>query len=381
MQKFSQTLPEGYILHGPERDYRVLRSIGQGGFGITYLVESEVLVGNISVQARFALKEHFISDLCGRGTDMARVEFSRPVEERVNDSLRAFIREASRLQQCNLVHQNIIKINEVFQTNNTAYYVMEYIDGDNLAEYVRSRGHLNQSETLDLVAPVVSAMALLHRNRFTHYDIKPHNIVLKKGQGGRLIPILIDFGLSKHYDTNGNMTSTLAMAGFSPGFAPIEQYMGLSSFTPQCDVYALGATMLFCMSGKVPPPASDFTLDMLHGMLAGIADEKMVSVLSDAMTPHKDHRTRDAFELMNNLCACLSEHTKDNVRMKAAAVPSVSTFVPQTPHSVGSQIDDTPEMPGKDIEWYGGNQGPNWYMIVSLTLVFLTFMITLLTYR
>lgn len=289
-----KALKPGTVLRSPTRDYVVVKVLGQGGFGITYLVESDVKVGSIVMQIPLAVKEHFIASICGRDADSQLMDFSDPVADTVLKSKQAFTKEARRLKEIGIDHPNIVKIDEVFEANNTAYYVMEYLKGETLSDYVRSRGPLDASEAEALLRPVAEAVAELHRQKLTHYDIKPQNIIIAANKGGGLRPVLIDFGLAKHYDNEGDATSTLGLAGFSKGFAPIEQYSGLTQFTPQADVYALGATLFYCLTGQRPADATEFSIeDELKKINSGIP-KKMKEGLVHAMQMSKKQRTPDA---------------------------------------------------------------------------------------
>lgn len=261
-------LPKGYTLRSPNYVYRIESVLGSGGFGITYLATATVKIGNVSVKARFALKEHFLDSDCERSDD-SRVVYSNPAKMRVENSRKDFMAEARRLHQIGAGHSNIVKVNEVFEANNTAYYVMEYLDGESLRAYVKRKGKLTEEETVDIMTPIVDAVNYLHSDRMTHLDIKPDNIMLVSDDDGWMRPVLIDFGLSKHYDSNGRPTSTINTLGCSDGYAPIEQYAGITTFSPTADYYALGATIWFCLTGKDPRKSTD-----LHeGELAEVLPE------------------------------------------------------------------------------------------------------------
>ena len=249
-------LPKGYTLRSPNYVYRIESVLGSGGFGITYLATATVKIGNVSVKARFALKEHFLDSDCERSDD-SRVVYSNPAKMRVENSRKDFMAEARRLHQIGAGHSNIVKVNEVFEANNTAYYVMEYLDGESLRAYVKRKGKLTEEETVEIMTPIVDAVNYLHGGRMTHLDIKPDNIMLVSDDDGRMRPVLIDFGLSKHYDSNGRPTSTINTLGCSDGYAPIEQYAGITTFSPTADYYALGATIWFCLTGKDPRKSTD----------------------------------------------------------------------------------------------------------------------------
>lgn len=137
-----QSLRPGTVVQGPRRRYKIIKKLGQGGFGITYLVEGEVKIDNITATVRFALKEHFISSLSSREAATQHVVFSDPVANEVLGSMQSFSKEARRLQDLNFTHDNVVKINEVFEANNTAYYVMEYLDGETLDDFIKREGPL-----------------------------------------------------------------------------------------------------------------------------------------------------------------------------------------------------------------------------------------------
>lgn len=301
MENHSDTLRPGTVIRGPERAYTVIKVLGQGGFGITYLVSGKVKVGNISLEGRFALKEHFISSLCSRDNATHAIQFSTPVADEVDRSMRAFVKEAQRLQSLGIDHPNIVKINEVFEANNTAYYVMEYLGGTTLRDYVEANGAMSPVAAKALLRPVVEAVAMLHRNNIAHYDIKPGNIMLHEEESGNVRPVLIDFGLSKHYNDRGHATSTLAAAGYTPGYAPVEQYAGVKEFTPQCDVYSLAATLYFCLTGHDPKPALELSAADVERELSAILPPEEIAPILRALSTMPATRTPDASALLNEV--------------------------------------------------------------------------------
>lgn len=301
MENHSDTLQPGTVIRGPERAYTVIKVLGQGGFGITYLVTGKVKVGNITLEGRFALKEHFISSLCSRDKATHAIQFSTPVADEVDRSMRAFIKEAQRLQSLGIDHPNIVKINEVFEANNTAYYVMEYLGGTTLKDYVEANGAMSPVAAKALLRPVVEAVAMLHRNNVAHYDIKPGNIMLHEEESGNVRPVLIDFGLAKHYNDRGHATSTLAAAGYTPGYAPVEQYAGLKEFTPQCDVYSLAATLYFCLTGHDPKPALELSAAEVERELSAILLPEEIAPILRALSTMPATRTPDASALLDEV--------------------------------------------------------------------------------
>ncbi|MCH5318983.1 MAG: SEL1-like repeat protein [Paramuribaculum sp.] len=292
-------LEKGSTLKSGTYNYRIVKMLGNGGFGITYLATMNVKVGNLNIEGKVAIKEHFISEMCERDTETSNVIYSNPVKDRIEGSRKDFISEAQRLQKMGVEHPNIVKVNEIFEANNTAYYVMEYLEDESLRSYVSKKGKLSEAETRSIIAPIVEAVAALHANDMTHLDIKPDNIMLVKTDDGILRPVLIDFGLSKHYSKNGTPTSTINTLGCSDGYSPSEQYIGITSFSPEADVYALGATVYYCLTGKSPKNASELRDGELANELEGVASEEMVEAIRRGTRMSKFDREKDVRKLLS----------------------------------------------------------------------------------
>ncbi|MDE6303775.1 MAG: protein kinase, partial [Paramuribaculum sp.] len=228
--------------------YRIERILGQGGFGITYLAT------DLSLERYVAIKEFFPKDYCDREESTSHITVGTSSNVELVSRLKAkFLKEARNIAKFD--HPGIIKIHTAFEENNTAYYVMDYIEGCNLYEIVKSSGPLSESKAVNYITQVGDALDYIHKHNVNHLDIKPANIMIRKSDDR---PILIDFGLSKQYDSEGNQTSTTP-TGISHGYAPMEQYKvgGVSEFSPQTDVYSLAATLYYLISGKIPPHATD----------------------------------------------------------------------------------------------------------------------------
>lgn len=240
----STTLKAGTILHNT---YRIERVLGQGGFGITYLAI------DTSLDRKVAIKEFFPKDYCDREMDTSHVTLgTQNTAEFVNRLKIKFLKEARNIAKFD--HPGIIKIHAAFEENNTAYYVMDFIEGESLSAIVKRNGPLEEVKAVRYIDKVGEALEYVHSHRMNHLDVKPANIMVRKKDDE---PILIDFGLSKQYDSEGNQTSTTP-TGISHGYAPIEQYNdgGMKEFSPQTDLYSLAATLYYILSGKVPPQAT-----------------------------------------------------------------------------------------------------------------------------
>ena len=220
--------------------YRIERVLGQGGFGITYLAVQTSLERNV------AIKEFFMKDFCSRDNTIMTTGSTKIVEQ----CRKKFIKEARNLAR--LSHPNIIGVIDVFEENDTVYYVMPYLTGGSLEDHVKKHGTLSESEAMKYVRQIASALKYMHEEQhICHYDVKPTNILLdNKGNA-----VLIDFGISKNYDDSGHETTTTPI-GMSEGYAPIEQYQqNVEEFSSVSDVYALGATLYFLLHGKRPVSA------------------------------------------------------------------------------------------------------------------------------
>ena len=286
-RKISRALPIGTEIESDTDVYTIDSVLGSGGFGVTYKVVRR------SDSRVFALKECFPNTLCERAPDNT-MSYLKTNAETVEGCIRNFMTEARRFDRHNISHPNIVKGYEVFEANHTAYFVMEYVEGQSLHRYVKSKNGrpLSAGEVLAIMRPIMEAVSYLHDNRLTHLDIKPDNIILETGEkAGIFRPVVIDFGQSKHYDHRGNATSTLTNAGCSEGFAPPEQYAGLTRFTPKADIYALGATMLYLLTAQQPPKSTEITASDIVAMLPMRTPKTIENAIIEAMQTDMRSRT------------------------------------------------------------------------------------------
>jgi FKBP-type peptidyl-prolyl cis-trans isomerase FklB len=296
--QINESLPIGTILDSGVREYEIVSVLGKGGFGITYLATSTIQVGNIPAVIQFAIKEHYISSMNERQGVSVSVPNVSNTEE-IKASVDSFLVEAQRLNKLSLNHPGIVRVNESFRANGTAYYVMEYIKGDSLRKYVKEsypKG-LSEKDALQLFKPIAETISYLHQSNVTHLDIKPDNILIREnGQ-----PVLIDFGLSKHYNSKGSPTSTIKAAGCSEGYSPMEQYAGITSFTPEADIYALAATLLYMLTGKDPMISTEINPSFIRKSLPEQISEKTTNEIIKAMEKLKENRTKRVDDMMKVL--------------------------------------------------------------------------------
>lgn len=289
-----QLKPNTFLQNGK---YRIIRVLGQGGFGITYLAEHTML------DKMVAIKEFFPKEYCDRDENTSHLTIGTKNSVEIVEMLKGkFIKEAKNISKLN--HKNIITIYDIFQENDTAYYVMEYVEGASLSQIIKEQGPMTECKAVGYIRKVADAVGYMHSLSMNHLDLKPANIMVRTMDDE---PILIDFGLSKQYDASGGQTSTTPI-GISHGFAPIEQYRpgGVATFTPQTDIYALGATLLNLISGNVPPHYSEILEDGLPELPPSVSQET-VAAIEKAMETKKTKRpsTIDEFIAMlpNNVSA------------------------------------------------------------------------------
>jgi len=291
-------LQPGAEVRSGQNTYIIRSVLGSGGFGITYSATYATKINGMRVKVVVALKEFFLSSDCEREESTGSMSISTPGRERTERAKKDFIGEARRLQALSGGHRNVISVSEVFEANNTAYYVMEYVEGESLDAYVKANGAIGEAKTLEVMRPIVDAVAFLHRNRITHLDIKPSNIMLCPDEDGGVRPVLIDFGLSKHYNEDGSATSTINSMGYSDGYSPIEQYAGINEFSPASDVYSLGATLLYCLTGRRPDRAVDIDIEAVCTELRSKGvNEPTVLALQSALKLKAVNRPADASKL------------------------------------------------------------------------------------
>jgi len=242
-------LPVGTIL---DKRYRIDRYLSSGGFGNTY-VATNVKFGNV-----IAVKEFFISSVSQRESDRKTVSVSNPGNGELFESqLKKFNTEAQRIFE--LKNPHIIGVHDLFDENGTAYYIMDFIDGESLAERLkRIDKPLPESEVRKYVPPILDALKTVHSKGFFHLDLKPGN-VMRDDKTGHIC--LIDFGASKQEDKKGGARAS-SLVCFTEGYAPVEQCeQNVKKFGPWTDIYALGATLYALLTNTHPPKPSDILDD------------------------------------------------------------------------------------------------------------------------
>lgn len=212
-----------------------------------------------------------------------------------------FVKEARTIAR--LDHPGIVRIHDVFEENGTAYYVMDFIEGENLNDLVKREGALPEERALGYIRQVADALSYVHGHNIMHLDVKPANIIVRKSDDKA---ILIDFGTAKQYDSEGSQTSTTPV-GLSVGYAPIEMTKpgGVQTFSPETDVYSLGATLYYLVTGQNPPDASERMEMIMEGekfQLPESISSSTIEVIEQSMQARKKRiqNVNGFLELLNS---------------------------------------------------------------------------------
>jgi serine/threonine protein kinase len=230
-------LPVGHHL----ADYVIESVLGFGGFGVTYLARDEQLGSEV------AIKEYLPQDISGR-IEETRVLPNPDAPNGIRDyqwGLKEFLHEARNLVQ--FKHPNIVRVLRFMEANGTAYMVMEYEHGESLSHYLKHKPgrRLDEKELLRIFLPVLNGLGAVHKAGMLHLDIKPDNIYLRTDH----TPMLIDFGSARQAISGGEHAQRITL---THGFAPIEQYPDKGKPGPWTDLYAIGASMYYCICARRP---------------------------------------------------------------------------------------------------------------------------------
>ena len=237
-------LPLGTIVNGR---YLIGKVLGIGGFGITYLGF------DLTLEIKVAIKEYMPSAMATRNTDRYTVVLTSHQEKDYQSGMERFLEEARILAKLQNT-PNIVSVQNYFRENNTAYFVMEYVNGTSLKAYLAAHGEkISCEEALKILLPVMNALVSVHSMQLLHRDISPDNIYLTADGDSRLL----DFGAARFASGDGKSVSVI----LKHGYAPEEQYSSHGNQGPWTDVYAMGATLYRCITGVLPPDS----IERIHG--------------------------------------------------------------------------------------------------------------------
>lgn len=304
------SLAIGTILHGEAYDYKIMDVLGQGTFGITYKAKVEMrgALGRLDSNMYVAVKEFFMKEVNGRENSSVTSGSTS------NGGLFYYYRDKFEREARNLStlsHPNIVKVLEAFHANGTTYYSMEYIDGISLDKKIAQspQGRMPLTEAIETLKQIGAAIAFMHSRNMLHLDVKPGNVMMRKDGTA----VLIDFGLSKQYTSDGEPESSTKVGAGTPGYAPIEQasYHEGKGFPTMIDVYALGGTLFKMLTGQRPPEASEilnegFPTDSLRQLFI---PDNIVNSISKAMAPLK----KDRWQTVDEFVKHLDEHGENTI--------------------------------------------------------------------
>ena len=240
-------LPPGFRID----EYEIVRVLGAGGFGITYLAFDHNLDGPV------AIKEYFPTDIAVRA-DGARVAAAAGRSDVLAWGLDRFVKEARAIHR--LRHPSIVRVHRYVERHGTACIVMDYVEGESLASILESRGRLPAHEWRPWLDRLLDGLTHVHNHDYLHRDIKPANIVIRAADGE---PVMIDFGAARVASQQRTHTQVL-----TPGYAPFEQHTSEGAQGPPTDIYALAAVSYRVLTGELPPNAPDRMLDDRYEPLA-----------------------------------------------------------------------------------------------------------------
>ncbi|MCH5162500.1 MAG: serine/threonine protein kinase [Clostridiales bacterium] len=284
-------LPQRTVL-GTQNRYLIGKALGEGGFGITYLA------WDLQQGIKVAVKEYFPSGYVTRvaGSNQVIIN-SKQNQAASNRGLKRFVEEARALAKIKNL-SGVVNVRDFFSANGTAYIVMEFLDGISLKKYLqRKGGKLSVDEILTIMHPVMDSLVQVHKIGLIHRDISPDNILITKQNEVKLI----DFGAAKYSNTDGKSLSVV----LKQGFAPPEQYDSHGEQGPWTDVYALGVTIYFAITGVLPPESIRVMMgkeDIRRPSELGVAiDPGVENGLMKSLAVDKKKRHQDVTSMINGL--------------------------------------------------------------------------------
>ena len=309
-------LAAGTVLHNR---YLVGATLGEGGFGITYVGFDQTLY------IKVAVKEYYPSGIATRFNTISndvRVSAERQQEsfEKGKDS---FLKEARSVAQFSN-ETGIVDVRDFFTENNTAYIVMEFLDGVDLNKHIHKNGVMEASQTFEMMLPLMRTLEKMHRQNVIHRDISPDNIMLLKN--GTLK--LMDFGSARQYSRDESRSLSVVL---KPGFAPFEQYSRKGKQGPWTDVYALCATIYACITGEAPSDSLDrsVTDDLKKPSELGVSIPKnLENALMKGLAVHRQDRFQSMEKPLNKKTASNSDKPiEKKKRSKKALIISIVALI------------------------------------------------------
>lgn len=289
VKKNAFSLPPQTILCGK---YLVGKVLGQGGFGITYIG------WDIALERKVAIKEYYPSGQVSRLPGTRGLVWSESEQARLaqQDGMEMFLKEARKMAKVEDI-PGVVKVRELFRENETAYIVMDFVEGETLKARLKRTGPMPWAQAKAIFRPAIQAMEKVHQAGLIHRDLSPDNIMLLPDGSVKIL----DLGAAKDLNVNSGASS---MQVAKSGFSPFEQYTQRGGSGPWTDVYAMAATIYFTLTGKLPPAAMDrIEEDTISWNLPGLdaLPASALSALQKALAVTAKKRTQSMEELEKGL--------------------------------------------------------------------------------
>lgn len=305
----------GTVLEGR---YLIGNALGFGGFGVTYIGYDRKL------KRRVAIKEYLPSEFATRALHQPEIMIhnNEKKKQQFSDGMKKFIDEAKSLAKLSSL-DGIVHIYDSFEANNTAYIVMEYLEGETLASYMKREKKVTEEQAVEIISPVLQTLEEVHRCGIIHRDIAPDNIFLAKGQDGKTHVKLIDFGASRYASTSHSKSLTVLI---KPGYSPAEQYQSNGEQGPFTDVYAVAAVLYHLVTGVRPEDAFERRTQLQSGGKDPLKDpssynsnisENFENALMNAMNVRVEDRSETAAAFLNEL------NSADPVKRRVSSVRKI----------------------------------------------------------
>ena len=301
--------------------YKIERVLGQGGFGITYLARNTVFDADV------AIKEFFLKDENSRESGSTCVSLLNDTKQPLFDSQKnKFKKEARRLFRLSNAH--VVHVIDLFEENGTAYYVMDYIEGESLSSFMKRESRcLSEEEVQQILTEILDALGYVHSNDMFHLDLKPANIMKCRDGSIRLI----DFGASKQLGADSGVTTSTAFC-YTPGYAPSEQISQNSAHIGAwTDIYSLGATLYNLLTGENPSHVDVENNDSFR-FHSGIS-EGMQKLIVWMMSPMRRSRPQSVSEIQS----CLEGDTQSQDSPQEPTVREETVIAGSSPHPSGEE--------------------------------------------
>lgn len=324
---YPNALAEGAMLN----EYSIVDVLGVGGFGITYLARDTTLEKDV------AIKEYFPGGVVSRRPE-GNVTMTGPhVEDEYTSGLDRFLKEARTL--ATFAHPHIVRVLRFFQLNGTGYMVMDYEHGVSLRTWLKQNPQPEEEALLTLVAPLLDGIEKVHGTGFLHRDIKPDNVFIREnGQ-----PVLIDFGSARQAHASATHALT---AMVTPGYAPFEQYGEGAEQGPWTDIYAMGAVMVYAMTGRNPPDAiARMKGDRLGDDLASASlrySPRVIDAVRHAMMPDEKARPQSIAQWRPELLGTIPARPASQATVRVTTPPDAGTLA--APAEAGMDTQDIGNM-------------------------------------